>query len=288
MSLLVIGLNHITAAIEMRERVAFSPEQIPEALLRALDGTGLVEAIILSTCNRTELIAAAPADGDAEERALDWFATVHHLSRAQLDGSLYRHRDAAAMRHLIEVASGLDSMVLGEPQIFGQLKSAYSAARHAGTVRSELSRVVSHVFTVAKKVRTETAIGENPVSVAFAAVKLARHIFSDLAATTALLIGAGETIELVARHLSEQDDPVNPRDAVDDRLALADRFGLSIGFHNCSQDDFLAIVAGYAVHFGLDWQETEALEWSKRRGARSGRVAWQFVTELAGRAGMTI
>ncbi|MBP8926396.1 MAG: glutamyl-tRNA reductase [Pseudomonadales bacterium] len=203
MSLLVIGLNHITAAIEMRERVAFSPEQIPEALLRALDGTGLVEAIILSTCNRTELIAAAPADGDAEERALDWFATVHHLSRAQLDGSLYRHRDAAAMRHLIEVASGLDSMVLGEPQIFGQLKSAYSAARHAGTVRSELSRVVSHVFTVAKKVRTETAIGENPVSVAFAAVKLARHIFSDLAATTALLIGAGETIELVARHLSE-------------------------------------------------------------------------------------
>lgn len=203
MSLLVIGLNHITAAIDIRERVAFSPEQIPEALLRALDGTGLVEAIILSTCNRTELIAATPVDGDAEERALDWFATVHHLSRAQLDGSLYRHRDAAAMRHLIEVASGLDSMVLGEPQIFGQLKSAYSTARHAGTVSSELSRAVSHVFAVAKKVRTETAIGENPVSIAFAAVKLARHIFSDLAATTALLIGAGETIELVARHLSE-------------------------------------------------------------------------------------
>ena len=93
---------------------------------------------------------------------------------------------------------------------------------------------------------------------------------------------------IVARHLSEQDDPVNPRDAVDDRLALADRFGLSIGFHNCSQDDYLAIIAGYAQNLGLNWEHGEALEWSKRRGARSGRVAWQFVNELAGRAGMAI
>ena len=93
---------------------------------------------------------------------------------------------------------------------------------------------------------------------------------------------------IVARHLSEQDDPVNPRDAVDDRLALADRFGLSVGFHNCSQDDYLAIIAGYAQNLGLNWEHGEALEWSKRRGARSGRVAWQFVNELAGRAGMAI
>ena len=93
---------------------------------------------------------------------------------------------------------------------------------------------------------------------------------------------------IVARHLSEQDDPINPRDAVDDKLALADRFGLSIGFHNCSQDDYLAIIAGYAATYGLSFEESDALEWSKRRGARSGRVAWQFVTELAGRAGRTI
>jgi predicted AAA+ superfamily ATPase len=93
---------------------------------------------------------------------------------------------------------------------------------------------------------------------------------------------------IVARHLSEQDDPINPRDAVDDRLALADRFGLSIGFHNCSQDDYLAIIAGYAETYGLDWEQAAALEWSKRRGARSGRVAWQFITELAGRAGKAI
>lgn len=93
---------------------------------------------------------------------------------------------------------------------------------------------------------------------------------------------------IVPRHMSEQDDPINPRDAVDDKLALADRFGLSIGFHNCSQDDYLAIIAGYAADFGLDWREAEALEWSRRRGARSGRVAWQFVTEIAGRAGRTV
>lgn len=93
---------------------------------------------------------------------------------------------------------------------------------------------------------------------------------------------------IVPRHLSEQDDPINPRDAVDDRLALADRFGLSIGFHNCSQDDYLAIVAGYCAEYRLDWDEAAALEWSKRRGARSGRVAWQFVTELAGRAGKAL
>jgi predicted AAA+ superfamily ATPase len=93
---------------------------------------------------------------------------------------------------------------------------------------------------------------------------------------------------IVPRHLSEQDDPINPRDAIDDRLALADRFGLSVGFHNCDQDDYLAIIAGYAAHLGLTWEQSDALEWSRRRGARSGRVAWQYVTELAGRAGKAI
>jgi glutamyl-tRNA reductase len=203
MSLLVVGLNHTTASVEVRERVAFAPEQVPEALRRACGADGVNEALILSTCNRTEFIAATSGEAEAEERVLDWFAGSHHLARGELQGCLYRLHDAAAMRHLIQVASGLDSMVLGEPQILGQLKSAYTSARHAGTVGADLARAMSHVFAVAKQVRSETAIGENPVSVAFAAVKLARHIFSDLADTTALLIGAGETIELVARHLSE-------------------------------------------------------------------------------------
>jgi len=203
MSLLVVGLNHTTAPVEVRERVAFAPEQVPEALRRACGTGGVAEAVILSTCNRTEFIAVTGEGAEAEERVLDWFAGSHHLARGELEGCLYRMRGPEAMRHLIQVASGLDSMVMGEPQIFGQIKSAFASARHAGTVGPGLSRAMNHVFAVAKQVRTETAIGESPVSVAFAAVKLARHIFTELGSTTALLIGAGETIELVARHLSE-------------------------------------------------------------------------------------
>lgn len=203
MSVLVVGLNHTTAPVAVRERVAFAPEQVPEALQRARTIGGAAEVVILSTCNRTELIASADPGSLAEERLVDWFAASHHVARADIEHCLYRLRDAAAVRHLVEVASGLDSMVIGEPQIFGQLKSAYTTARLAGLAGSELARAMNHVFAIAKQVRSETGIGRNPVSVAFAAVKLARHIFTDLASTTALLIGAGETIELVARHLSE-------------------------------------------------------------------------------------
>lgn len=203
MSLLVVGLNHTTAPVAVRERVAFAPEQVPEALQRASESGGALEAVILSTCNRTELIASVGADPGVEERLVDWFIGSHHTARDEIVHCLYRLRDADAVRHLIEVACGLDSMVVGEPQIFGQIKSAYTAARQAGSVGPELSRAMSHVFTIAKQVRSETAIGENPVSVAYAAVKLARHIFTDLSTTTTLLIGAGETVELVARHLAE-------------------------------------------------------------------------------------
>lgn len=202
MSLIVIGLNHTTASVEVRERVAFLPEQIPEALQRACDQARLNEFVILSTCNRTELIAAVDeSTAQAEERIIDWLARMHSLDRTRLESSLYRKRDADAMRHLIRVACGLDSLVMGEPQILGQLKSAYAVAQNAGVVGGELSRAVNHVFNLAKRVRTQTAIGENPVSVAYAAVKLAGHIFSNLRKTTAVLLGAGETIELVAEHL---------------------------------------------------------------------------------------
>lgn len=203
MSLLVIGINHTTAAIELREQVAFAPEQIPQSLLGAVRAGAMSEAVILSTCNRTELIVAVDAHEEAGARVLRWFFDANELPREQLEPSLYQYREEQALRHLIKVASGLDSMVIGEPQIFGQMKAAYATARNAGTIGPELSRVMHHVFAMAKKVRTDTAIGENPVSVAFAAVKLARHIFTDLSRTSALLIGAGETIELVARHLHE-------------------------------------------------------------------------------------
>ncbi len=204
MNLIALGISHKSAAVEVRERVAFAPEQVGEALTDACNVAQLDEVVILSTCNRTELYAIVPQGIGLAEKAqdlIDWMANYHHLSAGELRQYAYRHEGRQAVRHLVQVASGLDSMVLGEPQIFGQLKSAYAVATESGTVASELGRLFPRIFSVAKQVRTDTAIGENPVSVAYAAVDLAGHIFSDLGRCNALLVGAGETIELVARHL---------------------------------------------------------------------------------------
>lgn len=206
MNLIALGINHNSAAVEVRERVAFAPEQVGEALCDACEQGQVDEVVILSTCNRTEMYAVVPEGACAADKALqliDWMANYHHLSVGELRESAYHFESEQALQHIVQVASGLDSMVLGEPQIFGQLKSAYAVASEAGTVGGELGRLFPRVFSIAKRVRTDTAIGENPVSVAYAAVDLARHIFSDLGKCNALLVGAGETIELVARHLIE-------------------------------------------------------------------------------------
>lgn len=202
MAFLALGINHKTASVDVRERVAFTPEQLVEALQQLCQRTGTREAAILSTCNRSELyIEQSSAQAEA---VLEWLADYHQLSAADLRACAYVHEDADAVRHMMRVAAGLDSLVLGEPQILGQMKSAYAVAREAGTVGPLLGRLFQATFSAAKQVRTDTAIGENPVSVAFAAVSLARQIFSDLQRSQALLIGAGETITLVARHLHEQ------------------------------------------------------------------------------------
>jgi glutamyl-tRNA reductase len=206
MNLIALGINHNSAAVEVRERVAFAPEQVGEALGDACEQCQVEEVVILSTCNRTEIYAVVPESENAAGKALqliDWMANYHHLSAEELRRSSYHFEARSALQHIVQVASGLDSMVLGEPQIFGQIKSAYAVATESGTVGSELGRLFPRVFAIAKRVRTDTAIGENPVSVAYAAVDLARHIFSDLNKCNALLVGAGETIELVARHLIE-------------------------------------------------------------------------------------
>jgi glutamyl-tRNA reductase len=202
MAFLALGINHKTASVDVRERVAFTPEQLVEALQQLCQRTGTREAAILSTCNRSELyIEQSSAQA---ETVLQWLADYHNLSAQDLRACAYVHEDADAVRHMMRVAAGLDSLVLGEPQILGQMKSAYAVAREAGTVGPLLGRLFQATFSAAKQVRTDTAIGENPVSVAFAAVSLARQIFSDLKRSQALLIGAGETITLVARHLHEQ------------------------------------------------------------------------------------
>lgn len=207
MGLIALGINHKSATVALRERVAFAPEQVTEALADVLSLEFLCEAVILSTCNRTELFAIVDDAGTGEHAVsthlLQWLGGYHHIPLADLTAHAYYYQDREALRHIMQVASGLDSMILGEPQIFGQMKSAYAEAQDANAVGAELLKIFPHVFSIAKKVRTDTAIGENPVSVAYAAVSLSQHIFSDLSETSALLIGAGETIELVARHLAE-------------------------------------------------------------------------------------
>ncbi len=202
MGFIALGINHRTAGVEVRERVSFSPEQLPDALQRLRAEAGADEVAILSTCNRTELYCAQE-ELDAD-RLVEWVARFHGMTVEELRRSSYLHQDAGAVNHMMRVAAGLDSMVLGEPQILGQMKDAWQAARTAGTLGPYLDRLFQSTFNMAKQVRTDTAIGENPVSVAFAAVSLARQIFADLRRSTALLIGAGETIALVARHLFEQ------------------------------------------------------------------------------------
>jgi glutamyl-tRNA reductase len=201
MALLALGINHKTAPVEVRERVAFAPELLSDAMLAARDFASLKEIAILSTCNRTELYCSAGIEGS--RALLEWLGEYHNLDSNELQKCSYALWDEEAARHMMRVASGLDSLVLGEPQILGQLKSAYSLSQEHGHVGAELGRLFQQTFSIAKQVRTDTAIGENPVSVAYAAVSLAQHIFANLNDSKALLIGAGETIELVARHLSQ-------------------------------------------------------------------------------------
>ncbi|MCK0154959.1 glutamyl-tRNA reductase [Alcanivorax sp. S6407] len=201
MNLVAVGVNHTTADVEIRERLAFSTQQAQAALASLRETPGVREAALLSTCNRTELYCLT--DDNCPD-LVDWLAQRRSLGRDKLEAVLYQHRGEQAVEHMMRVAGGLDSLVLGEPQILGQMREAYARAHEAGLLNGELSRLFQEVFSVAKRIRTETGIGANPVSVAYAAVSFARHIFADLKKSRALLIGAGEMIELVARHLSEQ------------------------------------------------------------------------------------
>lgn len=201
MTLLAFGINHTTAPLAIRERVAFAPDSLERALIQAREQAGLAEVAILSTCNRTEIYADCELNG---EQLLQWLLAHTEMGEHDLSDCYYCFCDEEAVNHMMKVAGGLDSLVLGEPQILGQMKSAYAVASQAGTIGGRLHNTFQQVFGIAKRVRSETAIGENPVSVAYAAVSLAQQIFSDLKEGTALLIGAGETIQLVARHLREQ------------------------------------------------------------------------------------
>ncbi len=200
MSLLALGINHNTASVELREKVAFGPEKLPEALKQLSQSSHVNGSVIVSTCNRTEVYCDVNHSG--KSKLIDWLSQFHAVSPEDLKPSLYIHEEQAAIRHLMRVSCGLDSLVLGEPQILGQVKQAYSDSREQKSVDAAMEKLFQKAFSVAKRVRTETDIGGNAVSVAYAACTLAKHIFESIEKSTVLLVGAGETIELVAKHLA--------------------------------------------------------------------------------------
>ena len=207
MALILIGINHTTATIALREKVAFPPEVVERALAELCQIESINEAVIVSTCNRTELYLGCETATPQSERVIEWLAGFHGLQRDELDKSSYAFEDAEVVRHLMKVSCGLDSMVLGEPQILGQIKSAFAFSKEFDAVGP--------------------ALGQNPVSVAYAAVTLSERIFSDLASLNVLLIGAGKTIELVVTHLYNRGvrNIVVANRTLDNALDIAGKFG---------------------------------------------------------------
>ncbi|MCO7261866.1 glutamyl-tRNA reductase [Dickeya zeae] len=203
MTLLALGINHKTAPVSLRERVAFSPDRQGQALHSLLQQPLVQGGVLLSTCNRTELYLSVEEQENQHEQLIAWLCDYHQLNPDDIRKNLYWHEGNAAVSHLMRVASGLDSLVLGEPQILGQVKKAFADSQRERSLSGDLERMFQKSFTVAKRVRTETDIGASAVSVAFAACTLARQIFESLADVNVLLVGAGETIELVSRHLRE-------------------------------------------------------------------------------------
>ena len=203
MSIVLVGINHKTAPVEIRELLAFSDQACTDGLRRLVDGQIVREGLIVSTCNRVEILSATTVDQleTGTDRITEFLDSDHRLPQGFLHQHLYSHRDEEAVRHLFRVASSLDSMVVGEPQVLGQVRHAYSLAVEAGTAGRILNRLVHHTFRVAKRVRNETGIAANAVSLSYMAVELGKKIFESLKGHTVLLIGAGEMAELSATHL---------------------------------------------------------------------------------------
>lgn len=203
LNLSLVGLNHRTAPVALREKLAFPDNALPEALTRLKEQAGVREAFILSTCNRVEIVASAPENVELSERLPAFLSAYHGLPMEEVEPHLYSHAEREAVRHIFRVAASLDSMMVGEPQILGQVRSAYAAARAAKSIGGPLEEVMVRAIRVARKVRNETGIARSAVSVSYAAVELARKIFGELRDKTVMLIGAGKMAELAAQHLRQ-------------------------------------------------------------------------------------
>ncbi|MEW6775896.1 MAG: glutamyl-tRNA reductase [Bdellovibrionota bacterium] len=201
MEIYLVGLSHRTAPIELREKLSFPSEEIVKATRELKDLPGIRESLLLSTCNRTEILLAGDADAAAGHQVAAYLSRSRGVQEQEVHAILYRHRGTEAVRHLFRVAGSLDSMVVGEPQVLGQVKEAYHLAAESGSCGPLLNRLLHRTFQVAKRIRSETKIAENAVSVSYAGVELARRIFGNLSNNHALLVGAGEMAELAAQHL---------------------------------------------------------------------------------------
>lgn len=254
MPLILVGLNHRTAPVEVRERLSIAEQKLAETTLALSTIEGVDGAAVLSTCNRVEAIISTP-DEDVIEQIVDWLAERAATLRAELEKNLYILRHGDVVRHLFRVASGLDSMILGEPQIGGQMRKAFSVAGELGTLDSLLMQVADNTLRVAKKVRTDTGIGEHAVSVPYAAVELAKKIFGDLRGLQVLLLGAGEMGELTAEHLHAQEvrQVFVANRAYDRAVELARRFeGEALPFDRFEEQlpkSDIVIVSTAAPHF---------------------------------------
>ncbi|GLO61605.1 glutamyl-tRNA reductase [Vibrio sp. MACH09] len=229
MSLLAIGINHNTASVELREKVAFSPDKVTEAHQQLKSSAYVNSGVIISTCNRTEIYCDLKNSAN-KSKVIEWLTDFHQVKSEELKPSLYIYEEQAAIKHLMRVSCGLDSLVLGEPQILGQVKQSYASAREDMSVDATIEKLFQKTFSVAKRVRTETDIGGNAVSVAYAACTLAKHIFESIANSTVLLVGAGETIELVAKHLADNGcSKIIVANRTRERaMGLAEQFGAEV------------------------------------------------------------
>jgi glutamyl-tRNA reductase len=271
MPLIAVGVNHRTASVDVRERLSVAPARMPETLdeLRAVEG--ISGAAFLSTCNRVEAIVSATGE-DVIEPIVNWLTDRAGTQRADLEKHVYILRHGDVLKHLFRVASGLDSMIVGEPQIAGQVRSAFLASRERGALDSLLSQVFDQTMRVAKKVRTDTGIGEHAVSVPYAAVELAKKIFGDLSKVNVLIVGAGEMAELTAEHLSAFDvqHVFVANRAIDRANELARRFnGMAMQFDavpSYLEQCDIVIASTAAPHFIINAKQVEyALSQRRRR-----------------------
>jgi glutamyl-tRNA reductase len=264
MKLFLTGLNHRTAPVEVRERLAFDQNRLPEALGTLKNHPGLVEGMILSTCNRVEITVAAEENADADA-VQHFLADVRSVDHAWVSPYLYRHDGPDAIRHLFRVASSLDSMIVGEPQILGQMKHAYATAKECGAISGFLDLVLTRAFNVAKRVRSETDIGESAVSVSYAAIELAREIFGSLDGKRVLVVGAGKMSESAARHLRRAgvSEILVTNRTRERAVAMAEEFqGRVIDYENFAQampDVDIVIASSGAPHYIITKDQMKAV-----------------------------